>query len=82
GILRAVIYYPQEVGRNIDEILRLIKALKVSDENGVALPANWPNNELVGDKVIVPPASDVETAEKRKKEYECYDWWFCYRKLK
>lgn len=81
GILRTVLYYPQELGRNMDEILRIVKGLQKIDENGVALPANWPNNELVKDEVIVPPASDVETAEKRKKEYECFDWWFCHKKL-
>ena len=82
GILRAMFYYPQEVGRNMDEILRLVKALQVSDENGVAMPANWPDNELIGDKVIIPPASDIETARKRTQQYECYDWWFCYKPLK
>ncbi|AMW33378.1 1-Cys peroxiredoxin [Fervidobacterium changbaicum] len=82
GILRAVLYYPQELGRNMDEILRMVKGLQVSDANGVAIPANWPNNELVGDEVIVPPASDCATAAKRLQEYECYDWWFCHKKLK
>jgi len=82
GIVRAILYYPQEVGRNMDEILRLVKALQISDENHVAVPANWPNNELIGDKVIIPLASDIETAKKRLKEYECYDWWFCYKSLK
>ncbi|HDD40247.1 MAG TPA: peroxiredoxin [Nitrososphaeria archaeon] len=86
GILRAVLYYPQEVGRNMDEILRLVKALQISDESGVAMPANWPNNELIGDKVIIPPASDEETARDRLEkaragEFECFDWWFCYKKL-
>ncbi|HDG61626.1 MAG TPA: peroxiredoxin, partial [Thermotoga sp.] len=37
-------------------------------------------NELIGDKVIIPPASDVDTAKKRLEEYECYDWWFCFKK--
>ena len=82
GIVRAILYYPQEVGRNMDEILRLVKALQVSDENHVAVPANWPNNELIGDEVIIPLASDIETAKKRLREYECYDWWFCYKSLK
>jgi len=82
GILRAVLYYPQELGRNMDEILRMVKGLQTVDENGVALPANWPNNELVNDEVIVPPASTVEDAEKRLKEYECFDWWFCHKKIK
>lgn len=81
GILRAVLYYPQELGRNMDEILRMVKGFQVIDENGVALPANWPNNELVNDEAIVPPASTVKDAEQRTKEYECFDWWFCHKKL-
>jgi peroxiredoxin (alkyl hydroperoxide reductase subunit C) len=80
-IVRLIIYYPQEVGRNFDEILRAVKALQVVDENKVSTPANWPNNELIADEVIVPPPRDVEGAEKRKNEYECYDWWFCHKKL-
>ena len=82
GIIRAILYYPQELGRNMDEFLRMIKGFQTSDKNGVAIPANWPNNELVQDSVIIPPATDVQTAKKRLKEYECYDWWFCYKKLK
>ena len=79
GTIRAILYYPQELGRNVDEILRMIKGFQVSDAQGVAIPANWPENELIGDKVIVPPASDVETAAKRPQEYDCYDWWLCYK---
>jgi peroxiredoxin (alkyl hydroperoxide reductase subunit C) len=82
GILRAMLYYPQELGRNMDEILRMVKGLQVNDEHGVALPANWPNNELVSDEVIIPPATDCQTAAKRPQEYDCYDWWFCHKKLK
>jgi len=81
GIIRAILYYPQELGRNMDEFLRMIKGFQLSDKNGVAIPANWPKNELVKDRVIVPPASDVTTAKKRLKEYECYDWWFCHKKI-
>lgn len=80
--IRIILYYPQEIGRNMDEILRALKALQVSDENGVAVPANWPENELIGDKVIVPPATDKTAAKQRVKDYECYDWWFCYKALK
>ena len=81
GIIRAILYYPQELGRNMDEILRMIKGFQVSDEHGVAIPANWPENELIGDEVIIPPAADVKTAEERPKKYDCYDWWFCHKKL-
>ena len=86
GVLRAVMYYPQELGRNMDEILRAVRALQISDANDIAMPANWPNNELIGDKVIIPPATDEKTAKERLEkakagEIECYDWWFCYKKL-
>ncbi len=86
GVIRLILYYPQEVGRNMDEILRAVKALQTSDKYGVAIPANWPENELIGDKVIIPPASDVKTAKERLEkakagEFECYDWWLCYKKV-
>lgn len=81
GTLRLMIYYPQEVGRNMEEILRAVKALQTSDKNGVAIPANWPNNELIGDHVIIPPATSQQAAEARKGQADCYDWWFCHKKL-
>jgi peroxiredoxin (alkyl hydroperoxide reductase subunit C) len=81
GIVRIIFYYPQELGRNIDEILRAIKGMQTSDANGVAIPAGWPNNELIGEGVIIPPAKDIKTAREREKEYENFDWWFCHRKL-
>jgi peroxiredoxin (alkyl hydroperoxide reductase subunit C) len=80
GTIRAILYYPQELGRNMDEFLRMIKGFQKAEEKGVAIPANWPNNELIKDEVIIPPASDTTSAKKRKKEYDCYDWWFCHKK--
>ena len=82
GFIRLILYYPQEIGRNIDEIIRSIKALQVSDEKGVAVPANWPENEIIKDRVIVPPATDKAAAKKRLEEYDCYDWWFCHKENK
>jgi peroxiredoxin (alkyl hydroperoxide reductase subunit C) len=80
--LRAMIYYPLNVGRNMDEILRLIDALQTADKYTVALPANW----RPGDPVIVPPPTTQEDAEKRMQEaaqqgYECIDWFLCKKKL-
>uniref|UniRef100_A0A7C5KDP7 Peroxiredoxin n=1 Tax=Thermodesulfobium narugense TaxID=184064 RepID=A0A7C5KDP7_9BACT len=82
GVLRLILYYPQELGRNIDEILRAVRALQVSDKNKVAIPANWPENDLVGRDVIVPPPSDVSGAAERSGEADCFDWWFCHKSLK
>ncbi len=85
GILRAMLYYPQELGRNIDEIIRMVEGLQLSDEKGVAIPANWPNNEIVKDDVIVGPASSFEEVKEReeaqaKGEIKCFDWWLCHKK--
>jgi peroxiredoxin (alkyl hydroperoxide reductase subunit C) len=87
GKIRVILYYPQELGRNIDEILRVVEAIQISDKYGVAMPANWPNNEIVGDNVIIPPAKDEKTAKQRlemakKGEIECFDWWLCHKKIK
>ncbi|MBB6066923.1 peroxiredoxin [Methanococcus maripaludis] len=86
GTIRAIIYYPQEVGRNMDEIVRLVKALQTADK-GYATPANWPNNDFLNEKVIVPPANNMDARKKRLEacksgELEGYDWWFCYTDLK
>jgi len=45
----------------------------------VAMPANWPCNELIGKGLIIPPPTDIEDAVKRPEKYQCFDWWLCYR---
>lgn len=84
GFIRIIFYYPQELGRNMQEILRAVKGMQYSDKNACAMPADWPNNGIIQDRVIIPPAKDVKTANERKAkakagELECYDWWFCHR---
>lgn len=59
--IRLIMYYPLNVGRNMDEILRALKALQFSDEHSVAMPLNW----KPGDKVIVPPPKTLEEMEER-----------------
>ncbi|OQY06670.1 MAG: peroxiredoxin [Planctomycetales bacterium 4572_13] len=80
GKVRLIMYYPQEVGRNMDEVVRTVKALQISDKQG-AIPAGWPDNELIGSNVIISPATDEKTAEQRVKDYENFDWWFCHKPL-
>lgn len=79
GNIRLIMYYPQEIGRNMDEIVRSVKALQLADRTNVAIPADWPNNELIQDKVIVPPPTDVAAAAKRCEQYDSFDWWFSYK---
>jgi peroxiredoxin (alkyl hydroperoxide reductase subunit C) len=87
GKIRTILYYPQELGRNIDEVVRVVKAMQIADKNKVAMPANWPENEIVKDHVIIPPASSVSAVKDRLKraktgEIKCLDWWLCHKKLK
>ena len=60
-IIRALIYYPMNAGRNVDEVLRLITALQTADQYGCATPVNWKE----GEKVVAPPPKTVaEVAER------------------
>jgi len=59
--IRAIIYYPLNVGRSVDEVARVVDALQTADKNGVACPVNW----KPGDKVIVPPPKTEQAVEER-----------------
>ena len=77
-VLRAMIYYPMNVGRNFDEITRVIDALQMADAEKVACPANW----MPGDDVIVPAPVTMEGAEERMANttYQVSDWYFSKKK--
>ncbi len=78
GKIRLIMYYPLNVGRNMEEIWRVLKALQASDENGVAMPLNW----KPGDKVIVPPPKTVEEMEEREKsDYEMVDFYLAKKDI-
>ncbi|MEO1205098.1 MAG: peroxiredoxin [Pseudomonadota bacterium] len=65
--LRLSMTYPMSVGRNFDEILRVIDALRTSDAKGVALPADW----RPGDRAIIPPSvSDADARAKFPQGFE------------
>ncbi|MDP4934543.1 MAG: peroxiredoxin [Salibacteraceae bacterium] len=59
--IRLVMYYPLNVGRNMDEILRALEALQVSDKYKVAMPLDWKK----GDLVIVPPPKTLDEMSAR-----------------
>lgn len=81
GIIRTIIYYPLSLGRNFDELLRVVMALQTADEFSVATPADW----RPGDDVIVPTAGSCGVAKERMDAHDdditCYDWFFCTQKL-
>lgn len=59
--IRLTLSYPVAVGRNFDEILRVIDALQLSDANEVLTPANWQRT----DKVIIDPSIDEADLPKK-----------------
>jgi peroxiredoxin (alkyl hydroperoxide reductase subunit C) len=78
--IRAIIYYPLSLGRNFDELYRVLIALQTADEFSIATPADW----RPGDDVIVPPAGSCGVAKTRmeeKSDLKCYDWFFCTKPL-
>ncbi|KAA8923383.1 peroxiredoxin [Thermoplasma sp.] len=79
--VRLIMYYPLEIGRNVDELLRAIKALQMSDKYKGAMPANWPYNELIGDKMLNSPPKNVKDAPARLKEFKGYAWWLTYKEV-
>jgi peroxiredoxin (alkyl hydroperoxide reductase subunit C) len=81
GIIRTIIYYPLSLGRNFDELYRVLIALQTADKFSIATPADW----RPGDDVIVPPAGSCGSAKDRMdgkgEDMHCYDWFFCTKKL-
>ena len=77
GTIRTIMYYPLSLGRNFDEIKRVLVGLQTADNFGVALPADW----RPGDDVIVPTAGSCGVANLRIESHDdylhCYEWFFC-----
>lgn len=61
GIIRLIMYYPLNVGRNMDEIMRVLEALQTADAHSCAIPVNWRK----GEKVIVPPPKTLQELDAR-----------------
>ena len=78
GILRAMVYYPMTNGRSVAEILRLVRGLQTSLDNGVATPEGW----QPGDKVLAGAPKTVKEVDARLNEgLETTDWYFSMKKL-
>ncbi|HHU47987.1 MAG TPA: peroxiredoxin [Bacteroidales bacterium] len=81
GIIRTILYYPLSLGRNFDELYRVVIALQTADKFGIATPADW----RPGDEVIVPTGGTCGAAKDRMEgkdeDLKCYDWFFCTKKI-
>lgn len=78
GTIRLIMYYPLNVGRNMDEIKRVLVALQKADEHSVAMPLDW----RPGDKVIVPPPKTVaDMQERENSDYEMQDFYLARKTI-
>lgn len=79
GVIRTILYYPMSVGRNLDEIKRIIVSLQLHDEIGTATPANW----RPGDDVLLGAPLTLEEAEERTniEDVEIIEWYLTKKKL-
>ena len=79
NIIRAFQFYPAEVGRNTDEILRTLQALQAHDKyEDIVLPVNWrPGDDFM--KVNLTPK---DKKELKKKDSDIYyiNWYMIYKK--
>lgn len=76
--IRLIMYYPLNVGRNMEEIKRTLVALQTADSNKCAMPVNWKQ----GDKVIVPPPKTLgELADREQTPHEKVDFYLVKREL-
>jgi peroxiredoxin (alkyl hydroperoxide reductase subunit C) len=77
--IRLIMYYPLNVGRNMDEILRALEALQTSDKHKVAMPLDWKK----GDKVIVGPPKTLDELNERINDntLEKVDWYLAKKNL-
>lgn len=81
GIIRTIIYYPLSLGRNFEELKRVVIALQAADQFSIATPADW----QPGDDVIIPTAGSCGVAKDRvegkEADVKCYDWFFCTKSI-
>jgi peroxiredoxin 2/4 len=79
--VRAIYFYPMEIGRNMDEITRTIIALQTADKQKVLTPANW----KPGDDVLIPYVKSIDKAEipATGNDQNIYQvsWYMTFKKL-
>jgi len=63
--VQLILDYPSSIGRNFDEVLRVIDAFLLVDKHRVLIPSNW----KYGEKVIVHPKVSDDEASKTFKGY-------------
>jgi peroxiredoxin 2/4 len=78
NVIRAVYFYPMEVGRSTAELLRTVTALKTVDRKAVMTPAEWvPGGDFV---TTILPAAKAENTTDLPEGYYKLSWFMVYKK--
>jgi peroxiredoxin (alkyl hydroperoxide reductase subunit C) len=78
NIVRAIYFYPKEVGRSTDELIRTVTALQRTESDNVLTPANW----KAGEDVLVPtiPKANATSEELTSEGLYNLTWFMWYKK--
>ena len=76
-VIRCILIYPMENGRNIPEILRMVDALQLTDNEGILTPANWIPSQ---NGIIPSPKNYTDLMDKMKQNNtnNCMNWYLCF----
>jgi peroxiredoxin (alkyl hydroperoxide reductase subunit C) len=77
-IIQAIYFYPMSVGRNTDELLRMITALEATSSDRMMTPVNWKaGNDLL---IPIPPKTDATGSPSVPDGYYSPAWYLWYKK--
>ena len=76
NVIQAIYFYPMNVGRNSEELLRSVVALQTADDVHMT-PADWNLGEDL--MVAVPPVTDQRTENVPDGFYKL-TWFMWYKK--
>jgi len=78
NVIQAIYFYPMNVGRSTDELVRMISALQIASKEKVLTPANWKEGKDV--LVRTPPKTEANKPTSEMAGYYNPAWFLWYKK--
>ena len=79
NVIEAIYFYPTNVGRSTEELMRTITALQTAKKNNVLTPADW----KAGNDVFVPylPKSETDKTDAGMSDIYKVAWFMTVKKM-
>lgn len=78
NVIQSISFYPMQIGRSTDELLRTISALKITAEGEVMTPANWKaGSDLL---IAIPPKKAADNSVNIPESYYSPAWFLLYKR--